>query len=483
MDLWRSGAKEKDWWRVNLEAEINAEQYYAIAQLLKRPWFWRVWVVQEIALAKPQAVMRCGDEELPFYYFRRGLAAFYGRYGAPQHLGPAMMREMAVVCYGTADMTTDKLLQNMRMRECFDARDKIYGALSLFGSGIARDIVPSYEKSVAEVYRNMFLSYSRETQRLDLLSDCKLEFAVPDLPTWVPDWRRPSPYVVRGQTGSRATGNSSAVPRCIDGSILEVVGVHSGTVKRSLSPVESSELAVRLREMHGWDLNSKADPAHESHRRNIAWIVSMGNFQERLPGSRFPALTSSRAFMEKVMAYGYYDDSISDDDRRLYGEQMEGALCQRNCIETDTDRIGVGPGQVGDRVYCLLGYWSPLLLRPVADGKFRVVGDCVVAGLMDGEAILGPSQLPWTVQLHLIDGDFRTKHVNLENGMMMQEDPRLPALSEQWERVEVEHTADDPMFVDHFRDRITGQTQNWDPRLAPDVLRARGVQLETVRLV
>ena len=48
---------------------------------------------------------------------------------------------------------------------------------------------------------------------------------------------------------------------------------------------------------------------------------------------------------------------------------------------------GARPVQPGDVVAVLFGAKVPILLRPQTDGCYRLIGDCYVNGMMDGEAI------------------------------------------------------------------------------------------------
>jgi hypothetical protein len=76
---------------------------------------------------------------------------------------------------------------------------------------------------------------------------------------------------------------------------------------------------------------------------------------------------------------------------------------------------------------------------------------------------------------------------NAETGEHTTEDPRLEPHPE-WERIDLEDlgrdlTGDDPEFCDFFRNKSTGELINYDPRLLPEALKARGVQLRNFTLV
>lgn len=77
----------------------------------------------------------------------------------------------------------------------------------------------------------------------------------------------------------------------------------------------------------------------------------------------------------------------------------------------------------------------------------------------------------------------RHRYVNMATGEQVADDPRLGALPPEWERVVHERTADDPAYFQFFRHSDTGEVINFDPRLSPECLQARGVQLETFDLI
>ncbi|KAH9204191.1 heterokaryon incompatibility protein-domain-containing protein [Leptodontidium sp. 2 PMI_412] len=72
---------------------------------------------------------------------------------------------------------------------------------------------------------------------------------------------------------------------------------------------------------------------------------------------------------------------------------MMFSSCGRRLFVTETGYIGAGPRnmQIGDQVFVLLGGEVPFVMREVeavdTDKLYRLVGDCYVHGIMDGEAV------------------------------------------------------------------------------------------------
>ena len=125
-----------------------------------------------------------------------------------------------------------------------------------------------------------------------------------------------------------------------------------------------------------------------------------------------------------------------------------------------------------------------MILRRNQQGYFQVVGEAYIHGLEDCNALLGPLPTGWAVN---IEGDRAGRplhrYLNLQNGQLGAEDPRLAPLPSEWERVAYERTSDHPAYFEMFRNSTTGETMNSDPRLLPNALEALGIKLKTFGLV
>jgi len=113
-----------------------------------------------------------------------------------------------------------------------------------------------------------------------------------------------------------------------------------------------------------------------------------------------------------------------------------------------------------------------------------VVGECFVYGMMDGETLLGPFPSPWSVHVQQdLRGLNQPMYWNSETKSYQQDDPRLGELPACWEKVEREKTSDDPHLFSPHRNKLTGEVINSDPRVFPEALKERGVDLQMFRLV
>lgn len=203
------------------------EIFRSISEILYRPWFRRMWVIQEV-LAAREAVMACGNDTLSVgafldtikFMMRAGaLRKVISRHPSRPELadgGPLMRatKQLEFLVQAThrdfkyrgLKRTLLNLLAVSRWAEATDPRDKVYGILSM-----AEDIatlgywnkgkwVPfkvDYTVSKETVFINVAKSILSVSQSLDILFFAgKSEREGNGLPSWVPNWANQNPEPV-----------------------------------------------------------------------------------------------------------------------------------------------------------------------------------------------------------------------------------------------------------------------------------------------
>jgi hypothetical protein len=101
----------------------------------------------------------------------------------------------------------------------------------------------------------------------------------------------------------------------------------------------------------------------------------------------------------------------------------------KQLMTTSHGYIGIAPclAKPGDEICILVGCHTPMVLRPLGEGRFRIVGEAYVLGLSEGEALLGP--LPHNSRRVFASNDEWGVHSYFENtvtGEKTFEDPRIP---------------------------------------------------------
>lgn len=81
------------------------------------------------------------------------------------------------------------IVHNTQNTKCSDPKDRLYAILGIVKD--TEDIEIDYSIPVEQVYRNWAKKRIRRTKNLDILSACADSSRSGDLPSWVPDLRRP----------------------------------------------------------------------------------------------------------------------------------------------------------------------------------------------------------------------------------------------------------------------------------------------------
>ena len=124
------GAAEPDWWHPNTQLPYDEAIWSAIGDLLRRPWFERIWVLQEAMVSGAKAHIQCGAVTVPWLSIEKAIMSLSENLSVPSEIG----RLLHQYEYGFHPRLKDGaslLLKWSRVHQCLDPRDKIYGILSL----------------------------------------------------------------------------------------------------------------------------------------------------------------------------------------------------------------------------------------------------------------------------------------------------------------------------------------------------------------
>ena len=171
--------------------DISADQQWdAILSLLRRPYWARVWILQELAAAV-QIRLVCGTRMTDWDNFMIFLSLPELRkichYWKAVH-AVLLIRERMLEGNPQSLMQTPS---DSSLSKATDLRDKIYALLGITVDGTRLVPVPNYTISLAELYQKLTVSSIISRRSLDIIClqrfDSSLEARMAG-PTWSPDW-------------------------------------------------------------------------------------------------------------------------------------------------------------------------------------------------------------------------------------------------------------------------------------------------------
>ena len=411
----------------------------ALSGLLTRPWFERLWVVQEAMLANSErSVVQCGASTVLWQTFLKGLVCM------EQHF-QNQPRELSRVLFirnfylrSIKNRFLEDLMSFGQLLKCKDERDKIYAMLGLIADDFP--ITVDYTLPYPEVYKNVFLSYLATYERIHLLTWCEMRNDSSVTPTWVPDWSRPRELhriegtalyanfvaeatIVRdrilrvgGIMGARIT---KCIPICLPGNGEDVVDFKSALLV-ALGLLEINVANLRTTAYRPGSISSLLDA--------FCCALACSAFVE--PEPPIPDLPTLIAAGEELLSYLSAEEPVQSNSYfwRLIKKYATG----RTIIFTEGGFIGLGPAKAecGDVVCALLGCRSSMVLRPNSESQFQVVGECYPHEMSPTDILLGtyPAGFKQVFQYNPSTLLYEGKHRDESTGTLSCVDPRLRGL-------------------------------------------------------
>ncbi|KIV99177.1 hypothetical protein, variant [Verruconis gallopava] len=410
-------------------------------EFLKLAWFSRVWVLQEVGIAR-DVIMRWGDAEIRFsdvinvnefqrhapqlfeylpmsWYLHDAFVGLFMWYGNKNSWREQVVPDFCVQAGVLVPKPNiiDTLIQSSR-REVTDLRDYIYALLghplaAFNGSTIVQ---ADYTRHVDDVYMEV-------TQKLLTILEPTLPLSVAgsmgkrrprnlgeaSSASWVIRWDLGAETHNLGRPGQwfYAGGKDAKPSLSIDTETraLRLSGVIFDRVKWVSAQILPAEV----------EINSII--ASPSHRAAIQWLWAALPTESRYPDEQARrdaftlCLVSGRYKHTKVaeddiqlhrkLARAYVDyvrsvqeGSASDQRLRTNARDFENDYTWtakfRCMFATEKGFYGIGPQlvQKDDVVMVPTGFMIPFVLRPTSSGKsYRLVGAAYVQGVMRGEVL------------------------------------------------------------------------------------------------
>ncbi|OCK80109.1 HET-domain-containing protein [Lepidopterella palustris CBS 459.81] len=404
--------------------------------LLKRQWWHRVWVMQEIAVAD-EFWFTCGDNTLYGRKMQIALDLFRHYYlhvmtskpVDPSEWSPAAkellahefdLRPWVMMDNWHKSEDNDRTLLTIlhkamlppeRRMEATNPRDFIYALLGIASDAESLGISPDYSKSCQDVYTDVAHKLI-ENGQIVALSYCQLPKGLPDLPSWVPDWPnlRHHPLQPPWTSGEKSKG-LKRFAAAADTTVCCSFRFRKGS--SYASPAISGYRVDNIRQLGRiWtDLPPTAKDLEPHDHPYMQWLLDITDMAESSP---------SMYETQEARAEAVWRTALTDKDPSQEGmlgkagispldtfhELLKGQLYDRvhfNCLgimegvrkgrrsfKTKRGYIGLGPEAMrpGDLVVIFKGAEVPYVIREVQNG-FRLIGEAYIHGLMYGEFLKG----------------------------------------------------------------------------------------------
>lgn len=424
----------------------NDPDWVALAELLSRPYFHRIWVLQELVMARGPVTAFCGSYYLPYaaldMLWRILLPT--GWIFEMKRLAKKSELEMQALQFlqtaGTLRRVAGKkldlemLLDLARSFSATDPRDKIFALLGMAkevgeDQDMATLLQPDYSKSVQQVFAEV-TGASLTRGDLVLLSSVERQNKrqITGLPSWVPDFTATSHngtfargYAAGGESAVSAVWSPGCSELRVKAIVADTVGaivahswdpLHNGNVNPQLGLLKAFISAARTFSHDGSDefdwlallAQGKSNIAidafwqtlvgYNNTVRHTPMAPDMRNHFATFMAETFaqPPVNQSEEVQQRLIAIPNFIDLLKMGDPDIFAAECVDHITYNRFFFTKSYLymgLATQDLQVGDKVMAFSGGSPIYIVREVRErkGYYQYIGDGYVWGLMDGQAV------------------------------------------------------------------------------------------------
>lgn len=428
--------------------DISDKCWGASRAFLSRPWFRRVWILQEVAVAAEVRIV-CGAWSESWELFEsamnkvheHSIAQFSGdpnNYDvtiATSEIGFILAWRL-ICARATYQEGTRwpllKLLDVFRGTEATRARDHLFALLGLAGDAHDSILDPDYDARLEEVFTRYTAFFVNRDQSLRLICNAGLGAMPHRFPSWVPDWTIDKNKLSGGNEDSpedfwhAAKGSKPKIRPYRDRSILVVGGGLVDTVvKVSVDHQwEPGDLAQgvgpgpvirRLRDSDEILAILSSYPTGEN-LHEVYWRTLIRNLCAAPEGEQKPTVDfevshkAAREYLDRSEGAGERLDARSASTKALWVKMQPYMLSLLTIFEdmlfciTEKGYMGLVPPKTepGDVISVLIGGPTPFILRKfgLEVNHYCLVGSAYIHGIMEGESLDMASWCERDILLH-----------------------------------------------------------------------------------
>jgi hypothetical protein len=392
---------------------VNCDTIWkSLGALLQRPWFGRLWVIQEVVVAS-NARLFCGSQTCTWESISR-VVLFIRQHGLLLMFGSSLgLNTVSVMTRLKESLRQNRLarlnylwlLEATQLFFSTDPRDRFFALHGFLSNDHTDGIQIDYSLSCEQVYRSWAMHSIVNKRGLKLLSSAERgPNSKLDLPSWIPDWSKQGGRNPLSGMGFEAAGETTAeVSISEDGRVLNVVGLtvdiiqrvgslvvgswEKGPVDSNWSEYEALVSASRdeiecFKECDDIATASQPYPSGENFTEAYARLMvcnqnfTTGDFRN----PQYEDDPNDSFFIEGYQATRQLQEALLKSDEALkrvantlnlkivlqYTDSMSCTTFGRKFCATKRRYLGWVPGDAapGDIICIFLGAETPYILRP-----------------------------------------------------------------------------------------------------------------------
>ncbi|GKT47724.1 heterokaryon incompatibility protein 6, OR allele [Colletotrichum spaethianum] len=336
------------------QSTLTLAQWTALRSLLTRPWFTRLWVRQEVALAS-RVVVVCGGFQAAWEDVEK-VAILLEHSSTRVHI---RLRDILFVRSLFQFQGSDELSYILH-RSSFcgysDASDLVYANLSTSSAIKALRVEPNYDMSVAAVYKDLTIQYMQHFGNLDILRSCGSRDLPPDFESFVPDFA-----VAKSESrlvNEYAHGGTRHLPVIAEGGItLKLEGKYIGKVshvskfRRPLATGYADrdkiiDIIMTYRRWEPADLFTAPYPTGGTLFDAFIALLAGGSYREVYGGPHYPTKEEAKEAFLAVVWSGGHADMVAESRFWGYIGEITSDRRGEHYFRTREGHVGTTPGDV-----------------------------------------------------------------------------------------------------------------------------------------
>jgi len=407
----------------------------ALHDLFGRPWFDRLWVLQEVALASSAWVyygatsislsevvqftfilawrpdllnnfpIRCGflSEAFEFVF------STYAKKNTWIQENP-ILRHTRDQIERSAKPTFQEILDTGRRFGTTKPHDHIYAFLghpsARANDGSVGILEADYTLNIEDVYRQLAKRLYERDRRLDFL--CQVSHddptAIEQAQSWAPKYhngRKAADFYRQDWNTDSSAGMGMFIKVEFHSSMLHGLSLlfdSIATFTETFKDEDFKSMSTTPVEIC-WNLEASFTESMDidERLRGFRWTMVGGSYSRgKLPLQRdfesYCMEKTSSEFCASIQLENFSSNKISlaNGDWEEFENEVRSAMMERKCFITKDGRFGLGPSflQDGDICCVLMGCRMPLIIRPTSTpNHFKLVGSSYIDGVMYGEVV------------------------------------------------------------------------------------------------